>query len=176
MTTPTTTLTLIIDGLTYLHGNTLEDLRQQLLSRAAALTALADSSLGDPIGAALSHKADNEAREALQSARKAKAKAKADKEPEVEQAAAPEPEEPVVGDAEQPSAASPPSATDADTDPVTYEDVRAAVTRLAALKGRDAALAVLDTFGVDHGSKLTEDQWAPALAALAAAAAEEDIA
>ena len=52
---------------------------------------------------------------------------------------------------------------------VTYDDVRAAVTKLAASKGREAALGVLDTFGVDHGSKLTEGQWSEAVAALTAA-------
>ncbi len=49
---------------------------------------------------------------------------------------------------------------------VKYSDVQAAVTRLAAAKGRDAVIAVFDQFGVDHGSKLTEAQWSEAVAAL----------
>lgn len=50
--------------------------------------------------------------------------------------------------------------------PITYEHVKKAVTNLSLKKGRDAVLGVFETFGVDHGSKLTEDQWPAALAAL----------
>jgi hypothetical protein len=49
---------------------------------------------------------------------------------------------------------------------VPYEDVRAAVTKLATTKGREAVIAVLDSFGVDHASKLPQDKWGEALAAL----------
>lgn len=91
---------------------------------------------------------------------------------EVKQAAAPEPE------AAKP-AASPTASTAAETvsgaaspadEVVAYEDVREAVTALAATGGRAKVVAVLDTFGVDHASKLTEAQWPEALAALKAAA------
>ncbi|API59612.1 hypothetical protein BSL82_10035 [Tardibacter chloracetimidivorans] len=58
--------------------------------------------------------------------------------------------------------------TSADTAAVTYADVQAAVTRLASAtgKGRDAVLAVFEQFGVDHGSKLSEEQWPEAIALL----------
>lgn len=49
---------------------------------------------------------------------------------------------------------------------VSYPDVQKAVTQLAAAKGRDAVVAVFKEFGVDHGTKLTKEQWAPALQAL----------
>jgi len=52
---------------------------------------------------------------------------------------------------------------------ITYPDIQTAVKNLAAAKGRDAAIAVLDTFGVDHASKLQTTQWAEAHAALVAA-------
>lgn len=54
-----------------------------------------------------------------------------------------------------------------ETPAVAYTDVQAAVTKLAANKGRDAVVKVFDQFGVDHGSKLTEAQWGEAIAALA---------
>jgi len=49
---------------------------------------------------------------------------------------------------------------------VDYDEVKRAVTKLATTKGRDAVIAVLDSFGVDHASKLPEDQWNKALTAL----------
>jgi hypothetical protein len=65
----------------------------------------------------------------------------------------------------EPEGATEPAAAE-DASAVTYDDVRNAVVGLAAAKGRDAAIAVLDQFGVDHASKLTEAQWPEALAAL----------
>jgi hypothetical protein len=53
---------------------------------------------------------------------------------------------------------------------VAYADVQKAVTALALAKGRDAVLGVFGQFDVDHGSKLTEEQWPAALAALQEAA------
>jgi hypothetical protein len=52
---------------------------------------------------------------------------------------------------------------------VTYDDVTKATLALARAKGREAAVKVLGTFGVDHGSKLTPEQWAPYIAAATAA-------
>ncbi len=63
----------------------------------------------------------------------------------------------------------PASGMPADAPVLTYEDVTKATLALAAARGRDAAVAVLNTFGVDHGSKLTQDQWAPYIAAATAA-------
>lgn len=54
---------------------------------------------------------------------------------------------------------------------VTYDQVREAVLKLSATKGRDAAIGVLDTFGVGNAKELTEDQWAEAVAALTEALA-----
>lgn len=61
--------------------------------------------------------------------------------------------------------ASPEDDTDA-PQAASYDDVKNAVVALAAAKGRDAAVAVLDQFGVDHASKLTEEQWPEAVQAL----------
>lgn len=49
---------------------------------------------------------------------------------------------------------------------LTYDTIRQAVVDLAAAKGRGAVVAVLDTFGVDHASKIDEAQWGEALNAL----------
>ena len=51
---------------------------------------------------------------------------------------------------------------------ITYPDIQTAVKNLAAAKGRNAVIDVLDTFGVDHASKLQTTQWAEALEALVA--------
>lgn len=82
-----------------------------------------------------------------------------------------------TADATQTASASQGTATDttapasggADAPAVTYEDVTKATLALAGAKGRDAAVAVLGQFGVDHGSKLTPEQWAPYIAAATAA-------
>jgi len=47
-----------------------------------------------------------------------------------------------------------------------YAAVQAAVTRLAAAKGRDAVLAVFERFGVDHAARLDAAEWPRAVAAL----------
>ncbi len=73
--------------------------------------------------------------------------------------------EPAV--AEESAVASPEPTPAADTK-VEYAQVSAAVLDVVAKKGRDAALAVLAEFGVDNAKKLTEGQWAGALAALQA--------
>ena len=81
----------------------------------------------------------------------------------IEQAAEPKPapkkEKPAkqeAAPAEQPAAA---ELTD-DQPAVTYSDVQAATTALAAAKGRDAAVACLAEFDVKNGKDLPEDQWA----------------
>ncbi len=51
----------------------------------------------------------------------------------------------------------PPSDTGAS---VTYDQVKAATNALAKVKGVPAVLAVLQTYGVDHATKLVEGQWA----------------
>lgn len=55
---------------------------------------------------------------------------------------------------------------------IKYSDVQSAVTKLAAAKGRQAVIDVFGQFGVDHGSKLTEEQWPEAIAALDSARQE----
>ena len=52
---------------------------------------------------------------------------------------------------------------------VEYADVQKAVASLAAARGREAVVSVFNSFGVDHGTKLTPEQWAPAVEALTAA-------
>ena len=59
---------------------------------------------------------------------------------------------------------------------VAYSDVQAAVSKLAAAKGRTAVMGVFEQFGVDHGNKLTEAQWPEAIAALGDALAAEEMA
>jgi hypothetical protein len=48
----------------------------------------------------------------------------------------------------------------------SYDDVRQAIIQLGIKKGSDTVRKVLASFGVDHGSKLTEAQWPEAIAAL----------
>ena len=54
---------------------------------------------------------------------------------------------------------------------VTYQDIQQAVIGLSSKKGRDAAVAVLKSLGVENAKQLTEAQWPGALAQLQAAAA-----
>lgn len=69
--------------------------------------------------------------------------------------------EPVVEDT--PEAA----ATPADPETlVSIDEVKAAVLKLAATKGRDAAVAVLQSFGAAKVPELKPEQYAPALEAL----------
>ena len=49
---------------------------------------------------------------------------------------------------------------------VSLDEVKAAVLKLAATKGRDAAVAVLQSFGVAKAPELKPEQYAPALDAL----------
>jgi hypothetical protein len=59
------------------------------------------------------------------------------------------------------TAASPSKPAANDEQPaVAYADVQKRVSQVALKKGRDDAVALLGEFEVDHGSKLTEDQWA----------------
>lgn len=55
---------------------------------------------------------------------------------------------------------------DSDEPTVEYAQVRTAVNQLAAAKGRQAVIDILDEFGVDNATKLKEEQWADALARL----------
>lgn len=54
--------------------------------------------------------------------------------------------------------------------PTTYNDVVAAVTKVAKAKGRDAAVAVFRDFGVANGKELKPEQYAAVVAACAKAA------
>jgi hypothetical protein len=47
---------------------------------------------------------------------------------------------------------------------IVYADVQKAVNGLAAAKGRDAVIKILNDFGVDHATKLKEEQWADVVA------------
>jgi hypothetical protein len=76
--------------------------------------------------------------------------------------------EPEAAPTEEPKPAKLPEEAAAESR-VEYAQVRDAVVKLGAAKGRAAVVKVLDSFGVDHGSKLTEDQWPAALAALTTA-------
>jgi hypothetical protein len=59
------------------------------------------------------------------------------------------------------TAASPSKPAANDEQPaIAYADVQKRVSQVALKKGRDDAVALLGEFEVDHGSKLTEDQWA----------------
>ena len=81
-------------------------------------------------------------------------------EPKPKAAAKPAPE-PVVEDT--PEAA----ATPADPETlVSLDEIKAAVLKLAATKGRDAAVAVLQSFGAAKAPELKPEQYAPALDAL----------
>lgn len=87
-------------------------------------------------------------------------KPKAKPEPKATPAPAPT-SEPVVEDT--PEAA----ATPADPETlVSLDEVKAAVLKLAATKGRDAAVGVLQSFGAAKAPELTPEQYAPALDAL----------
>lgn len=46
----------------------------------------------------------------------------------------------------------------------TYDAVKQRVVALSSKKGRDAAIALLTSFGVDHGSKLKPEQYAEFIA------------
>lgn len=48
---------------------------------------------------------------------------------------------------------------------VTYEDVSNAIVTLHRTKGRDAAVALLQRFGLENARGATEDQWADIVAA-----------
>lgn len=49
---------------------------------------------------------------------------------------------------------------------VTLDEIKAAVLKLAATKGRDAAVGVLQSFGAAKAPELKPEQYAPALDAL----------
>jgi hypothetical protein len=65
--------------------------------------------------------------------------------------------------------AAPPANTNAAA-AVPYEAVRDAVVALAGAKGKDAALAIIQKFGVASAKDLPTDKYAEAIAALQAAA------
>jgi len=75
---------------------------------------------------------------------------------------------PATGETAQAETKSEPaSASETTAEPgVTYDDVRQLVGKVAMAHGRDAAAGVLEKLGVDHASKLTEDQWPAAVEAL----------
>lgn len=54
-------------------------------------------------------------------------------------------------------------------EPIPYETVAAAITNLVKVKGRDAGLAVLKSFGVAKGPELKPEQYAAVIAACEAA-------
>lgn len=76
------------------------------------------------------------------------------------------PKEPAAPKAAAPKAAAPKEISYAD-------DVAPRVLKLAEVKGRDAAVAVLSTFGVSKAPQLTADQYPEVIAALDAALAED---
>jgi hypothetical protein len=70
---------------------------------------------------------------------------------------------PSSGTASKPTEAGP-SGQDNDEPTIVYADVQKAVNGLAAAKGRDAVIKILNDFGVDHATKLKEEQWADVVA------------
>lgn len=87
---------------------------------------------------------------------------------EVEQVAAPE----KTADASNPtaeSAAPAPQASTAADPAVTYKEAAEAVTKLSRTKGRDAAIAVLKSFGADKLPDVKPEQFAAVVAACQAA-------
>ncbi len=56
--------------------------------------------------------------------------------------------------------------TDATTEGLTYTHVSEATLRLVAEKGKPAAVAVLESFGVANARELSESQWDAYLAAI----------
>lgn len=116
--------------------------------------------------AALTAEAATEAEAAIQEAAKARptpAKTKATPAPTPPTAAAPVDVAP-----EQKAASSEQAAA-----PTTYNDVVAAVTKVAKAKGRDAAVGVFAAFGVANGKELKPEQYAAVVAACAKAGAAE---
>ncbi|WP_374312467.1 hypothetical protein [Dongia sp.] len=80
----------------------------------------------------------------------------------------PNPEkEPATGG--KPSANDAPQAQNANAASIPYDDVKAAILKLSAAKGRDAAVAVLKQFGVAKGTELTPEQYPDALKAFSLA-------
>lgn len=101
--------------------------------------------------------------EASQPATTKPAPAKAEPKPKAETKPAPTP---VVEDTPEAHA------TPADPETlVSLDEVKAAVLKLAATKGRDAAVGVLQSFGAAKAPELKPEQYAPALDALTKAMA-----
>jgi hypothetical protein len=83
-------------------------------------------------------------------------------------ASKPNPEkEPATGG--KPAANDAPQAQNANAASIPYDDVKAAILKLSAAKGRDAAVAVLKQFGVAKGTELTPEQYPAALKAFTVA-------
>lgn len=98
--------------------------------------------------------------EASQPATTKPAPAKAEPKPKVEPKPAPAPE-PAVEDTPEAHA------TPADPETlVTLDEIKAAVLKLAATKGRDAAVGVLQSFGAAKAPELKPEQYGDALTAL----------
>lgn len=96
--------------------------------------------------------------EASQPATTKPAPAKAEPKPKAEPKSAPEP---AVEDTPESHA------TPADPETlVTLDEIKAAVLKLAATKGRDAAVAVLQSFGAAKAPELKPEQYGDALTAL----------
>lgn len=92
---------------------------------------------------------------------------------EVEQAAAPEKtadaaSQPVESAAPAPQASTAATASSPSTE-VTYKEAAEAVTRLSRTKGRDAAIAVLKSFGADKLPDVKTEDFAAVVAACQAA-------
>lgn len=81
----------------------------------------------------------------------------------------PEPEQAPEPKAEQPAAKE--ERPEMPAEEINYDHVKDAIVGLHKAKGRAAALAVLDRFGVDVATKLTADQY-PAVVQAAKAALE----
>lgn len=87
-------------------------------------------------------------------------------------ASTPSPEAPGKSESAAPAAAPSPASTKADAPVPDYAKVKDAVIALAKIN-RDLVVTTLGGFGVDHGSKLTPEQYAPFIEAANKAMAEQ---
>ena len=76
-------------------------------------------------------------------------------------------EQPEAAQADPPASA--PAVEAGPEEDVSYDDVKRAVLDLAKTRGRDAAVEVLESFGVSKATELKPEQYAAALKALRAA-------